>query len=542
MSVQEMRCSAPLFLDEWLREDIIKSAPGEHVEKMHGLPTRRLIYYGVACRLAATIEHVMQNSLHYSRKLAKNPGRNAAERAVSELKRSAALCLNSKSKSYATIEGQIRNILISLPFTYPEDLLKEPESFLSVSHNEVEGLISQQSSGTTGQSCGEYKRIFCTREDQEKTIEFFACGMRYMIDPARGDRVALLLTAGGRGEGSLARLFSTAMNRLGTPCLAPQNTADETALLSQLAAFGPTCIVGTPRQVISLFRSSEAGEQIARIKAKLKNILLSGDRISSATNELLAAELEAEVFTHYGMVESGLGTAVECNRKRGCHYREADFIIEIITSDGISYPLPQNLRETIYIDPDDIDGGQVYGPTPWGEITVTSLTRRGSPLIRYRTGDFGQIVINRCACGSGIWRLDVRGRMGDYVELPPRPEDAAPPHIVHSNFDRTLYSLPWVKDYQVIAHTGKNGNTHALAVAVLLNGIAPADDAEAAQALKQALSPVTARACAHGVDIFISLERAREKFARSFPYSLKRSFLRSAEPLDPALHIPARDA
>lgn len=535
---------SPLFLEEWIRGDIIGHASNPmHAETMRELPTRRLAYYCIARRLAITLENLMLNSLHYSRKLVENPGRDAIDQAVADLRHAASLCLNSRSRSYGLIEEQIRSIVMSLPYTWPDELAKEPESFLAVSHSEVAGLISQSSSGTTGQLSGEFKRIFCTAGDQERTIQFFTHGMRYLLNSAQGDRVALLLARGERGGGNLADLFTEAMRRINVPCLVPADADDEAATLAELDEFRPTTVIATPRQIISLFRASEHAARISRIKAGLENILISGDRISSGVSQILGRELEVDVFLHYGMVESGLGTAVECRRRNGCHYREADFLIEIITPDGVSHPLPQNMRDTVYVDPSDIDGGQVYGPTPWGEITITSLSREASPLLRYRTGDSGRIIVDKCACGSTVWRLEARGRIGDFVALPQLPDDdpSAPPRIVHGGLDRALYTLPWVKDHQTIVHEDADGVACNLGISVLLNGEAPSD-AEAAAAIEAAISAVKSRASARGVGIFIRLARSRDDFKQFFHYTTKRSFLRSSEPLDQSLYMHPQDS
>src|SRR5258705_11008385 len=52
-----------------------------------------------------------------------------------------------------------------------------------------------------------------------------------------------------------------------------------------------------------------------------------------------------------------------------------------------------------------------------GELVLSTLTREGLPLVRYRTHDLTQIVSRaRCDCGRTSLRLDrLRGRVGDMV-------------------------------------------------------------------------------------------------------------------------------
>lgn len=530
--------NAALHLDTLVREDIISLAPNPEIAKlMQALPTRQLLYYCFAVRLASTLKHAQKNSLHYAQLLEKTPGPEALASIIAELGKIADLSLRGTSKSYALMEMQFDAILSALPFTWPDDLLKNPESFLAVSHSEVESVISQESSGTTGKPENKYKRVFCTQRDQEATIAFFAAGMRYLVSGQ--DKVAMLLSAGGTGSGNLAELFGAAMQRIGVPFMTASKPFDEALTMSELDEFKPTCIISTPRQFLSLLRddckaSPEAKERLARVKAGLKNVLFSGDRVSSALSGIIKRELGIGVFLHYGMVESGIGTAVECSQKRGAHYRESDFFIEIITPDGVSHPCPQSSRSTVYIDPNDLENGCIYGPTPWGEVTITSLSREGTPLIRYRTGDSGRIVVDKCACGSTLWRLDVRGRMDDFIELPLEAGKNAlnPPYIEYTAFDSALYELAWVKDYQLNVHVDKNGMARQLCIMVLLGGLAPANDKDALWAIGQELAYIEARAAAHGVSTHIRLLRDRQEFCSLFSYSPKRIFPRSTEPLD----------
>jgi phenylacetate-CoA ligase len=51
-----------------------------------------------------------------------------------------------------------------------------------------------------------------------------------------------------------------------------------------------------------------------------------------------------------------------------------------------------------------------------GELVFTTLTKEAMPLIRYRTGDIGSVVRERCACGRTTARLiGLRGRRDDML-------------------------------------------------------------------------------------------------------------------------------
>jgi phenylacetate-coenzyme A ligase PaaK-like adenylate-forming protein len=151
-------------------------------------------------------------------------------------------------------------------------------------------------------------------------------------------------------------------------------------------------IVGIPSQILRLSRTGGAPG-----KPTLKSVLLSADTVPFAVTRAVSEAWDVPVYGHYGMTETGLGGGVECAARDGYHLREADLLFEIV--DPVSgRPLPD---------------GEI------GEIVVTTLTRRGMPLIRYRTGDRSRIVTVPCPCGTVLRRLDrVSGRIGGLAALP----------------------------------------------------------------------------------------------------------------------------
>ena len=112
-------------------------------------------------------------------------------------------------------------------------------------------------------------------------------------------------------------------------------------------------------------------------------MLLSADNVPDAISNELRRIWGCEVFTHYGMTEMGFGGGVECEARNGYHLREADLYIEIVD--------PETGRSVSQGDP--------------GEVVFTTLTRRGMPLIRYRTGDVSRFVPGPCPCGTVLKTL-----------------------------------------------------------------------------------------------------------------------------------------
>jgi phenylacetate-CoA ligase len=143
-------------------------------------------------------------------------------------------------------------------------------------------------------------------------------------------------------------------------------------------------------------------------------------------------ELGIRTFDIIGMTETGgPGLGIDCEARAGIHVWEDHYFVEIVDP-----ALGRPLR----------DGTE-------GELVVSTLTREGLPLIRYRTHDLTRIVSrDRCACGRTALRLDrLRGRTDDMViykgvNFYPRQVEAA------------LLCLPGLgPEYQIVLESGAGG-------------------------------------------------------------------------------------
>jgi phenylacetate-CoA ligase len=117
------------------------------------------------------------------------------------------------------------------------------------------------------------------------------------------------------------------------------------------------------------------------------------------TDELRARierELGIRTFDIVGMTETGgPGMGIDCPARAGIHVWEDHYYAEIVD------PRTGNVQP---------DGHE-------GELVVSTLTREGLPLVRYRTHDVTRIISREaCACGRTALRIDrLRGRTDDMV-------------------------------------------------------------------------------------------------------------------------------
>lgn len=304
--------------------------------------------------------------------------------------------------------------LRQFPFTTPEDVCANPLHFVCVSQEEIQRVVTLQSSGTTG----EPKRIYFTAEDQELTIDFFGVGMSTFTEP--GDRVLILLP--GETPGSVGDLLRLGLGRLDREPIPYGPVRDPFLALEMLNDKKAECLVGSPTQVLGLARRWQPGMHRPR------SVLLSTDYLPIAIVKVLEQTWGCQVYNHYGATEMGLGGGVECSAHRGYHLREADLYFEVVnplTGD----PAP--------------DGEH-------GEVVFTTLTRRGMPLIRYRMGDRSRFIPGDCSCGTVLRTLEsVRGRFAGFV---PVENDV----LRLPDFDEALFPIPGMLNFSVIV-TAENG-------------------------------------------------------------------------------------
>lgn len=305
-----------------------------------------------------------------------------------------------------------------LPYTFPQDIKENPFRFVCISQNHIERIISLQSSGTTGVP----KRIFFTKEDQELTIDFFDFGMRNLVGSM--DRVLILLPWESPGSvGDLLRIALERMNAYPIPYGPVYNTNEA---IQAAVTYQANSIVGIPTQVLSMARHKNGDI----LQGKIKNVLLSTDYVSNSISRSIEEKWGSKVFNHYGMTEMGLGGGVQCSARLGYHLREADLYFEIINP-GTGEVLPE---------------GEL------GEVVFTTLTLRGMPLIRYRTGDISRFIPGKCPCGSVLRSMEVvKGRVSGKIRL-------GELDISVAELDEVLFSIGNVMNYQckIDESNGKN--------------------------------------------------------------------------------------
>jgi phenylacetate-coenzyme A ligase PaaK-like adenylate-forming protein len=367
-----------------------------------------------------------------------------------------------KLREFAPAELNSLSDLARLPFTTCEELREENPRFLAVSQDEISRVVTLSSSGTTGTP----KRVFFTADDQQLAVDFFQCGTGNLAAP--GDRVLVLLP--WKTPGSVGDLLAEGISLFGAVPVRHGMISGLAEALERLTAEKISSVIGLPVQVFALARYGEA----VGASPRLRSVALVSDHVPTCIVAELKRLWHCEVFQHYGATEMGLGGGVDCQAHAGYHLREADLYFEIVNPES----------------------GQPAPPGETGEVVFTTLTRRGMPLIRYRTGDLSRMLTAPCACGSLLRRLQpLKSR--DSIRL--GPPDAPGSRLTMAMLDEALFKTPGVIDFEATIRRGDGPTTLTIAAQSVQSSLGadpisgPANPLE--QALRKALGSVDAIDC-----------------------------------------------
>lgn len=196
----------------------------------------------------------------------------------------------------------------------------------------------------------------------------------------RGERFVFSLTINeSRSLGS--SVFVDPMARLGLAVLlvmGEHNPVTTDTMLTYINKIQPECVLSMPGIFQKLVeRLEEENDTILRPPVALVS---SGSILDESLRSRLQERFACPVINAYAMTEFGL-IASECP-KGGMHLENDRLYVEIVDDTGSVLPCGQP-----------------------GEIVVSTMENRAMPLLRYRTGDAGTLLDDRCACGSRIPRL-----------------------------------------------------------------------------------------------------------------------------------------
>ena len=270
-----------------------------------------------------------------------------------------------------------------VPFTVKDDLRAHyPYGLIAVPMREIIRLHA--SSGTTGKAIV----VGYTKEDLDMWAE---CVARIAFSAgARSSDIIQIAFGYSLFTGAFGLHYG--LEKIGASII-PISGGNTERQIQVMHDFQATGLVATPSYAMYLAEAAEKMGMLEHIRLRIG--LFGAESSTLEMRRELSRRWGIRVSENYGLTEIiGPGVAGECEAFCGQHINEDHFYAEIINPDT----------------------GEVleYGQT--GELVLTTLTKRGQPMLRYRTRDITSLHKERCACGRTTVRMaQVKGRSDDML-------------------------------------------------------------------------------------------------------------------------------
>ena len=299
-----------------------------------------------------------------------------------------------------------------IPYTTKDDLRDNyPFKLLAVPMKKI--IRIHASSGTTG------KPITCgyTRADLDN---WSTCIARILTMAGATDEDIFHVAFGyGLFTGGFGLHYG--IEKLGATVV-PVSSGNTERQIMLLKDFGATALIATPSYAMYLAETAKKLGVLGDLKLRL--VCMGAEASTAEMHEALYRILGAFPTENYGLTEvGGPGVSGECREKAGMHINEDMYYPEIV-----------NIEENRALP----EGEQ-------GELVLTTLTKEGMPILRYRTKDITSLTYEPCKCGRTTARMArVVGRTDDMLII--RGVNVFP-----SQIESVLMAMPELgKMYEII--------------------------------------------------------------------------------------------
>jgi phenylacetate-CoA ligase len=274
--------------------------------------------------------------------------------------------------------------ITKLPFLTKDDM-RDVYPFKLLAVDPIDIVEVHTSSGTTGKPVVDAY----TRQD----IAIWSEAMARTLAMGNTSRTDSVHNAYGYGlfTGGLGVHYGARLIGANVIPISGGNTARQLAILQDFKSTVLTC---TPSY--SLYLAEAAREQGLDFKKMSVRVGLFGaEPWSEGMRKEIESKLHIKALDIYGLTEIiGPGVSSECEYQDGLHICEDLFFPEIIN--------PQT--------------GEVLPDGEKGELVITTLTKQGTPVLRYRTRDITYLNHESCRCGRTAVRMHrLLGRTDDML-------------------------------------------------------------------------------------------------------------------------------
>ncbi len=316
-----------------------------------------------------------------------------------------------------------------IPYTTKDDIRDTyPFGLFAVDKKDIVRIHA--SSGTTGNPTV----VGYTKNDLKMWTD---CVSRIVVAAgASSDDIVQIAFGYGMFTGALGLHYG--LENIGATVV-PTSTGNTEKQLKFMKDFGTTALVSTPSYALYI---AEVARDLG-IDCRDLGIRLGLFGSEGCSNEMRAKVEEAwNLFAtdNYGMSElCGPGVSGECRYRCGLHFAEDHFLPEVI----------------------DSATGSVKARGDEGELVVTTLSKEGIPLLRYRTKDITRLHYEKCECGRTHVRMDKPlGRADDMLKI-------KGVNVFPTQIESVLVSIPEVgPQYQIVLGTKNYMDTFEINIEV----------------------------------------------------------------------------
>lgn len=269
-----------------------------------------------------------------------------------------------------------------LPFTVKDDLRDNyPFDLFAVPLEKI--VRTHCSSGTTGKPIvAGYtaQDIDVWSEVMARTFNLIGITTQDITQVAWGYG---LFTGGLGAHYGLERLGATVIPISGG------NTEKQVMLIQD---FGVTAWMGTPSYCLYLIEvADEMGVDLKETNLEIG--IFGAEPWTEEMRQEIEERMGVKAYDIYGLTEIiGPGVSSECQAQSGLHIFEDHFLPELI-------------------DPQTLEPAEDEG-----ELVLTTITKTGMPVIRFRTRDITRLHRDTCECGRTTCRMErVTGRTDDML-------------------------------------------------------------------------------------------------------------------------------
>lgn len=338
--------------------------------------------------------------------------------------------------------------LHKLPFINKDDLRDQyPYGLVGVPLSECVRI--QSTSGTTG------RRVvaFYTQEDLDI---WDTCCARAIV-AAGGTKDDVVHVSYGYGLFTGGPGLNGGSHKVGCLTL-PMSSGNTERQIQFMTDLGSTILCCTPSYAAYLGES--IAERGVKDQIKLKAGIFGAEAWTEEMRHNIEQSLGIKAYDIYGLTEiTGPGVSFECEEQRGMHINEDHFIAEIIN--------PKT--------------GEVLPEGEKGELVFSCITKKGFPLLRYRTRDICVLSREKCSCGRTHIRMSKPlGRSDDMMVV-------KGVNVFPSQIETVLLNKGYEANYQLTVDRIGNNDTIACDIEWLPDN-PPADDADKSAREKKLVS------------------------------------------------------